>query len=70
MMNLSRFDINGKGNFPSRDTLVKSLGGGGPLSHKQGGLIHQLGVWLGRDLKNGLLLLLLLCNILCFACIQ
>jgi hypothetical protein len=31
---------------------------GGPLSHKQGGLIHQLGVWLGRDLKNGLLLLL------------
>jgi hypothetical protein len=37
---------------------------GGPLSHKQGGLIHQLGVWLGHDLKNGLLLLLLwFCNI-------
>jgi hypothetical protein len=30
---------------------VKSLGGGG--------LIHQFGVWLGRDLKNRLLLLLL-----------
>jgi hypothetical protein len=29
------------------------------LSHNQGGLIHQFGVWLGRDLKNGLLLLLL-----------
>jgi hypothetical protein len=27
------------------------------LSHKQGGLIHQFGVWLGRDLKIRLLLL-------------
>jgi hypothetical protein len=31
-------------------SVVKSLGGGGPLSHKQGSLIHQFGVWLG-DLK-------------------
>jgi hypothetical protein len=31
-------------NFTSRE--------GGPLSHKQGGRIHQFGVWLGRDLKN------------------
>jgi hypothetical protein len=30
---------------------------GSPLSHKQGGLIHQFGVWLGRELKNRLLLL-------------
>jgi hypothetical protein len=25
---------------------------GDPLSHKQGCLIHQFGVWLGRDLKH------------------
>jgi hypothetical protein len=30
----------------------------GPLSHKQGGLIHQFGICLGRDLKIKLLLLL------------
>jgi len=29
---------------------VKSLHGGGPLSWKQGGLIHQFGVWLGCDI--------------------
>jgi hypothetical protein len=28
-----------------------------PLSHNQGGLIHQFSVWLGGNLKNGLLLL-------------
>jgi hypothetical protein len=38
--------------------MVKSLCRGGPLSHKQGGLIHQFGVWLGCDLKIILLLLL------------
>jgi hypothetical protein len=32
---------------------------GGGLSHKQGSLIHQFGVWLSCDLKNRLLLLLL-----------
>jgi hypothetical protein len=32
---------------------------GGPLSHKQGGLIHQFGVLAWHDLKNKLLLLLL-----------
>jgi len=37
----------------------KSLHEGGPLPHKQGGLIHQFGIWLGRDLENRLLLLLL-----------
>ena len=41
------------------DFVVKFLHGGGPLSHKQGGLIHQFGVSLGGDLKNRLLLLLL-----------
>jgi hypothetical protein len=30
----------------------------GPLSHKQGSLINQFGVWLGRDLEIKLLLLL------------
>jgi hypothetical protein len=35
----------------------KSLHGGGTLSHKQGGLIHQFGVQLGCDLKIRLLLL-------------
>jgi hypothetical protein len=30
----------------------------GPLSHRQGGLIHQFGVWLGYDFKIRLLLLL------------
>ena len=47
-------------------SVDKLLGEGGPLSHKQGGLIHQLGVWLGRDLKNGLLLLLLLLSSLIY----
>lgn len=25
----------------------------GLMSHKQGGFIHQFGIWLGRDLKIG-----------------
>jgi hypothetical protein len=28
------------------------------FSSRQGGFVHQFGVWLGRDLKNRLLLLL------------
>jgi hypothetical protein len=27
-----------------------------PLSHKQRGLIHQLSVWLGRDLKKWIII--------------
>jgi hypothetical protein len=47
--------------YTSVDFLaVKSLRGGGPLSHKQGDLLHQFGVWIGHDLKIRLLLLLLL----------
>jgi hypothetical protein len=38
--------------IPPYTLLIKLLGGGG--------LIHQFGVWLGRELKNRLLLLLLL----------
>jgi hypothetical protein len=40
--------------------LIHQFGEGGLLSQKQGGGIHQFGVWLGRDLKIRLLLLLLL----------
>jgi hypothetical protein len=45
--------------IPPQILADKSLHEGGPLPHKQGGLIHQFGVWLGRDLENRLLLLLL-----------
>jgi hypothetical protein len=38
--------------YTSVDFSSQIVAGGGPLSHKQGGLIHQFGVWLGRDLKN------------------
>jgi hypothetical protein len=46
--------------YTSVDFTSQIAGQRGPLSYKQGGLIHQVGVWLGRDLKNRLLLLLLL----------
>jgi hypothetical protein len=46
--------------IPLYTLAVKSLHGGDPFSHKQAGLIHQFCIWLGRDLKNILLLLLLL----------
>jgi hypothetical protein len=45
--------------YSSIDFSSQSLRKGDPLYHKQGGLIHQFGIWLGRDLKNRLLLLLL-----------
>jgi hypothetical protein len=32
--------------YTSVDFSSQILRGGGPLSHKQGGLIHQFGVWL------------------------
>jgi hypothetical protein len=38
--------------YTSVDFTSQIVGGGGLLSHKQGGLIHQFDVWLGRDLKN------------------
>ena len=43
---------------PLLTLAVKSVHRRGPLSHKQGGLIHQIGVSLGGNLKNRLLLLL------------
>jgi hypothetical protein len=44
------------GDFSSEISTWKC--GGGPLSHKQGGLIHQFNVLLDRDLKIRVLLLL------------
>lgn len=41
--------------------IIKSLGGGDPLSHKQEGFMYQLGVYLGCDLE--IILVLLLHNI-------
>jgi hypothetical protein len=46
--------------YTSIDFTSQIVGRRGSLVPQTRGLIHQFGVWLGRDLKNRLLLLLLM----------